>query len=174
MIEGFEIPYDGTLFLVVLAIHVAAGLICVVSGIFAMLSKKKRGLHTWAGNTYYWAMWVVFITATVIAADRWEEDYHLFLLGLVSFAGAFTGRLWLRKKWRKWSIYHITGMGVSYIFLLIAFYVDNGRFLPLWKDLPPVIYWLLPLVIGIPILLRTLLRHPLSRHHFQKADQGSP
>jgi hypothetical protein len=32
--------------------------------------------------------------------------------------------------------------------LLIAFYVDNGKQLPVWKDLPHVTYWLLPLLSG--------------------------
>jgi hypothetical protein len=27
-------------------------------------------------------------------------------------------------------------MGLSYILMLIAFYVDNGKQLPLWKDQP--------------------------------------
>ena len=30
---------------------------------------------------------------------------------------------------------HITGMGTSYVLLLTAFYVDNGKNLPLWRDL---------------------------------------
>jgi hypothetical protein len=31
---------------------------------------------------------------------------------------------------------HVTAMGVSYIVLLTAFYVDNGPHLPLWRSLP--------------------------------------
>jgi hypothetical protein len=45
--------------------------------------------------------------------------------------------------------------------LLIAFYVDNGKSLPLWKELPPAAYWLLPAAIGIPLIVRALLWHPL-------------
>lgn len=168
IIEGFEIPYDGKLFLTVLAIHVFAGLVCVISGIFAMLSKKGKGVHTKSGKIYYWGLWVVFITAILIAFARWKEDYHLFFLGLVAFLAAFIGRRAQKKQWEKWSIYHITGMALSYIFLLVAFYVDNGRFLPVWKNLSPIIYWLLPLIIGIPLLIRTLLTNPLSRNYFRK------
>jgi len=172
VIEGFEIPFDGTLFLTILAIHVLAGLTCVVAGIIAMLSKKQRGQHSKAGSVYYWAMWIVFITATLIAIARWEQDYHLFILGAISFLSAVMGRRALRKNWKRWSIYHISGMGISYIFLLIAFYVDNGRFLPVWKDLNPIIYWLLPPIIGLPILIRTLLNHPLSKHYFIKSTNS--
>ncbi len=166
-IGGIEIPSDHPVFLTIIAIHVCAGLVCVIAGIFAMLSQKRSGLHPKSGNVYYRALWIVFITACVIAFIRWEEDYHLFILGVVSFTSAFVGRRALKHKWRKWSIYHIAGMGISYIFLLIAFYVDNGRFLPLWKNLNPIIYWLLPLAIGIPLIARTLLKHPLSRDYFK-------
>jgi hypothetical protein len=58
---------------------------------------------------------------------------------------------------------HLLGMGASYVFLLIAFYVDNGKNLPVWRDLPPATYWLIPSAIGIPLMLFVLLRHPLTR-----------
>jgi hypothetical protein len=41
-------------------------------------------------------------------------------------------------------------MGMSYILLLTAFYVYNGKSLPLWKELPPFAYWILPGAIGVP------------------------
>lgn len=167
VVQGFEIPSDSPLFLTILSIHILAGLICVVAGVVAMLAKKQRGRHSKSGSIYYWSLWVVFITASIIAVARWKEDYHLFVLGLVSFISAFIGRKALIEKWQKWSVIHITGMGISYIFLLIAFYVDNGRFLPIWRDLPPFIYWCLPLLIGIPLLIKTLVRNPLSKDYFQ-------
>ena len=55
-------------------------------------------------------------------------------------------------------------MGTSYIFLLIAFYVDNGKNLPVWRELPPTLYWLLPTVLGAPLIIHALLRHPLVQH----------
>jgi hypothetical protein len=54
---------------------------------------------------------------------------------------------------------HIAGMGLSYILLLTAFYVDNGRNLPLWKEFPSIVYWLLPSAVGLPRIVRALLRH---------------
>ncbi len=168
VVQGFEIPSDSPLFLTILFIHVLAGLACVVIGAIAMLSKKQHGQHSKSGTLYFWSLWIVFLTASIIAIFRWKEDYHLFILGAISFSTAFIGRKALKNKWQKWSIIHITGMGLSYIFLLIAFYVDNGKFLPFWKDLHPIIYWLLPLVIGLPILIRTLLTHPLSKGYFYK------
>jgi hypothetical protein len=57
----------------------------------------------------------------------------------------------------------MTGMGASYILMITAFYVDNGPNLPLWRELPPIAFWILPTLVGTPILLNALLRHPLAR-----------
>jgi hypothetical protein len=53
-------------------------------------------------------------------------------------------------------------MGASYVLLLIVFYVDNGANLPVWRELPPVTYWLLPIPVGVPLILFALIRHPLA------------
>jgi hypothetical protein len=58
---------------------------------------------------------------------------------------------------------HIAGMGFSYILLLTAFYVDNGRNLPVWRHLPQIYFWLLPSVVGLPIIAYALARHRLVR-----------
>jgi len=47
---------------------------------------------------------------------------------------------------------------VAYTFL-----VDNGKFLPVWRALPPLALWFVPSVIGLPILVYNLIRHPLVR-----------
>lgn len=159
VVQGFEIPSDRFLFLVILSIHILAGLACVISGVISMLSKKQPGLHPKSGTFYFWSLLIVFLTMTIIAIMRWKEDYHLFILGTISFSSAWLGRIAKRNNLKKWSIYHIVGMGVSYIFLLIAFYVDNGRFLPVWKTLDPIFYWLLPVLIGVPIIIRTSFRN---------------
>jgi hypothetical protein len=54
-------------------------------------------------------------------------------------------------------------MGGSYILLLTAFYVDNGKNLPIWRELPQISFGLLPGLIGIPLILYTLRRHPVLR-----------
>jgi len=165
--QGFEIPSDATIFLVILSIHVLAGTTCAISGIFGMFADKKRGLHTRCGKIYYTFLWIVFLTAIVIATLRFKEDFHLLILGTASLLSAFIGRKAMKENWAKWTIIHITAMGLSYIFLLTAFYVDNGKFLPLWKNFSSLVYWSLPAVVGVPIIIRTLLRHPLSSHYFK-------
>jgi hypothetical protein len=109
---------------------------------------------------------VVFASATALAAMRWAESYHLFILGLLSFAAAFVGRMARRRCWRGWVTPHISGMGLSYILSLTAFYVDNGKSLPLWKELPSIAYWLLPGAVGLPFMGRALWRHrPVRRRN---------
>jgi hypothetical protein len=162
-VAGIEIPSSDPVFLAVVGVHVLLGLVCTITGIVAMLSEKRQGRHPWFGSVYYWCLIGVFATASGLAAVRWREDYHLFILGALAFAAAYLGRRARRKRWSNWAKLHITGMGSSYVLLLTAFYVDNGKSLPLWKELPPIAFWLIPAAIGVPIIVRTLVRHPLAR-----------
>lgn len=160
-IGGIPLPSDTALFLAFIALHTAAGLTAVIVGAVAMLSRKQPGRHPLAGTIYYWALAVVFATMSVLAISRWNQDYHLFILGLLSFVAATIGRTARRRVWPSWPRIHMTGMGASYILLLTAFYVDNGPNLPLWRQLPPLAFWFLPTLIGAPILANALLWHPL-------------
>lgn len=162
-LAGLEIPSTNPVFLTVVGFHILLGLACVITGAIAMLSQKRAGRHPRNGTIYFWCLAGVFLTMAALAAVRWAEDYHLFFLGALSFAAACLGREARRQRWRYWVRLHITGMGASYVLLLIAFYVDNGRSLPFWKELPAVVYWLLPAAIGIPLIGRALLWHPLVR-----------
>lgn len=164
VIGGIEIPSTNPAFLAVVGIHVLLGLACVITGAIAMLSEKRPGRHPNNGTIYFWCLAGVFLTMTGLAAVRWRQDYHLFILGTLSFAAACFGREARRRRWPRWIRLHIAAMAASYVLLLIAFYVDNGKSLPLWKELPPVTYWLLPTIIGIPLIVRALLWHPLVRH----------
>jgi hypothetical protein len=160
-LAGIAIPSADPTFLAVVGIHILLGIACTVTGAVAMLSSKRVGRHPRYGSIYYWCLAGIFLTATGLAAVRWAEDYHLFVLGAMSFGAASFGRQARRDRWHSWVRLHIVGMGTSYVLLLIAFYVDNGQQLPVWKDLPYFTYWLLPLVIGIPLIVRALLWHPL-------------
>jgi hypothetical protein len=145
----------------VVAMHVVMGLACVMTGLVAMLSAKRPGRHPTAGTLYYWSLALVFVSMSALSAMRWPADTHLFVLGALSFLAASVGRAARRGRWHGWLKVHITGMGLSYILLLTAFYVDNGANLPLWRALPALAYWAAPSLVGLPILVRALLRHPL-------------
>jgi hypothetical protein len=162
-IAGIPLPSDAPLFLALIALHITAGLTAVIAGVIAMLSQKGPGRHPKAGTVYYWCLAIVFVTMSALALSRWSEDYHLFILGLLSIVAATIGRAARRRSWPSWARIHMTGMGASYILLITAFYVDNGPNLPLWRELPQIAYWILPSLVGVPILLNAFLRHPLVR-----------
>ena len=163
ILAGIEVPSTSPVFLAVVGFHVLLGLVCVVTGAVAMLSPKRHGRHPKFGTVYYWCLSAAFLSATALSTVRWAEDYHLFILGTLSFCAATLGRAARRHRWRGWAKFHISGMGLSYILLLTAFYVDNGKSLPLWNELPPIAYWLTPGAVGIPLIVHALLRHPLAQ-----------
>ena len=163
-VAGIVIPSTNLAFLAVtVGLHIPLGIACVVLGAVAMLSQKGRGRHSTFGTIYFWCLLVLFTSATFLSIMRWRDNYHLFILGALSFCCAWMGRSALRLRWHNWVRLHIAGMGLSYVVMLIAFYVDNGKQLPVWKDLPSVTYRLLPLIIAAPLLIRALLWHPVLR-----------
>lgn len=161
VVLGIPVPSSAPGFLAIVAIHVVAGLLCVGTGVLAMLAPKQPGRHPITGTLYYWSLFVVFLTMSMLTILRWPDDNVLFALGCGSFVAATLGRRARRRLRSGWAPRHVTGMAVSYILLLTAFYVDNGPHLPLWRSLPRLTYWLLPSAIGLPLLGWVLLRHPL-------------
>jgi hypothetical protein len=157
-IVGVEVGSTAPVFLAFLAVHVIAGLSAVTTGAAAALARKGSPRHVRAGRWYYRAISVVFATALVLTAMRLRQDYHLAIIGMVAFAAATLGYQH-RRRHRPGDAPHIIGMGLSYIAMLTAFYVDNGPHLPLWDRLPDIAFWFLPSLVGVPLLLRALTRN---------------
>jgi cell division protein FtsW (lipid II flippase) len=130
VVLGIPIPSTNPLFLTIVGVHVMFGLAAVTAGAIAMLSNKGRGRHSNWGKTYFWFLLGVFVTMSALSFMRWVENYHLFILGVLSFASALFGRIAVQRRWQQWPRLHLTGMATSYILLLTAFYVDNGRTCP--------------------------------------------
>jgi hypothetical protein len=166
---GIFVPCNSSIFLAILAVHIPFGITAVIAGLVAMLSKKQPGRHPRFGMIYYWSLSVVFVSASIMVALR-PEFYHLFILGAFSFASAYFGRMARRRRWRGWVRLHISSMGLSYILMLTAFYVDNGKNLPLWKELPSITYWILPSAVGLPFILNALLHHSLVTRAQKESD----
>jgi uncharacterized membrane protein HdeD (DUF308 family) len=156
-ILGTEVGSTAPVFLAFLAIHVTAGITAVITGAVAALARKGSRRHVRAGRLFYQAITVLFATAVALAAMRWRQDYRLVIIGAVAFTAATIGYLH-RRRHRPGDTGHIVGMGIGYIAMLTAFYVDNGPHLPLWDRLPPLAFWLLPALIGAPVIARAVLR----------------
>src|SRR5690242_15279123 len=172
-ILGDQVGSPAPVFLAFLAVHVLAGLTAVITGAVAALSRKGSPRHIRAGRWYYRAISVVFGTATALAAMRWRQDYYLFLIGAVAFTAATIG-YHHRRRHRPGDTGHITGMGIAYIAMLTAFYVDNGPHLPLWDRLPTLTFWLLPSAIGAPIITRAVICARARRAQLPSTPRSEP
>ena len=153
---GVEVGSTHPAFLAILAVHVAAGLTAVITGAIASLTRKGSPRHVRSGRLFYRAITLVFATAAALTIMRWRQDYHLLIIGTVAITAATIGYLHRRRHWRG-DTGHIVGMGIGYVAMLTAFYVDNGPHLPLWDRLPPWTFWVLPSLIGAPIITRAVM-----------------
>ena len=141
------------IFKTILFIHICAGAICLISGIGAMSSKKKRGMHTICGEIYHGAYVVVFFTSLTMAILNWESSAYLFFIGIFSYSFAFIGYLAGKKKWKNWIASHISGMLGSYIAICTAILVVNVSNITILNEWNPLIFWFLPSIIGSPLIL---------------------
>jgi hypothetical protein len=96
-----------------------------------------------------------------MAVLRFAHDRHLLLIGTVAFGTGSIGYLARRRRRPGWLRLHVPAMGGSYIALFTGFYVDNGPNLPLWDRLPSLAYWVLPSLVGVPLILGALARRRL-------------
>lgn len=163
-IFGIQIPSTDPVLLGIVGLHILFGLASVATGLLAMLLRKGRGRHSQAGTVYFYCLVGLFLTLAALSIMRWQENRHLFVVGLLCFASACLGRIAIHSRLRGRVRYHVIAMGASFVALLTGFYVDNGKNLPLWNMLPQIAFWLLPPAIGLPVILWTMSRHPLLRN----------
>lgn len=93
----------------ILSVHITAGFLALLCGLWAMLLKKGSNGHRRAGKIYFWAMLVVFVTAVVMSL--YHRIPFLLMIAVFSFYGAVTGYrvlFWAKKKgkgvqWFDWA-----------------------------------------------------------------------
>jgi hypothetical protein len=163
-IFGLPIPDAGPVFAIALAIHIGCGLTAVIAGALAATAKKRRSRHPEPNAS----------TCGHSAASSPPPPSGRHPLArrrppLRHRRRRLRPRLYgcqaRRRHQPGWPPHHAIGMGSSYIALLTGFYYDNGPFLPLWNRLPHWTYWLLPAVIGVPLIWRALHRYTRSTSH---------
>lgn len=69
---GLPIPDEGPAFLVILLIHILAGLTGVVCGATAALTRKGGSTHVRFGRLYGWALVAIIATMAAMAGMRWR------------------------------------------------------------------------------------------------------
>ncbi len=183
---GLDPASTSPVFLAVLALHVPAGMVAVLSGATAALSRKGSARHVRAGRIYVGALGVVFATALALTALRFPRDLHLAALGTIALVAALIGRADRRRDARPGGTaatargrgapddgVHLIWMGASYVVMLTAFYVDNGPNLPVWNRLPSLAFWSGPALIATPVIYRAVRRHrPVRNTHPVSGTRG--
>lgn len=142
-----------TVFGFFLTLHIVSGSLCLLVGLIAICSKKQHGQHTILGELYHGSYVIVFLSAIATALMHWPEDAFLFFIAIFSYGLALSGYLARKRKPLNWLPKHIGGMLGSYIGIIIAILVVNTPNIPVISDWSPVIFWLLPTVIGTPIII---------------------
>jgi hypothetical protein len=136
----------------VLGLHVAAGTAGLVLGPIAMFAAKRRGRHTRAGEAYYWAFVVLFVSAVGLAVLNWEQSWWLALVGAGSYAFALLGYRAAKRRRPGWLRPHVAGQGGSYIAMTSALLVVNWENITGTPGRESMLPWVLPTVVGTPIL----------------------
>lgn len=85
---------------------------------------------------------------------HWQKSQYLFYIALFSYGLALLGYLAVKKKWRNWLSNHIGGMLGSYIGIVTATLVVNIPKIPVINQLPILIYWLVPTIVGTPFIFK--------------------
>ena len=160
---GIPVPSRDPVFVGFVIIHILISLVCVISGLGAMVAEKGGKTHTRFGKLYLWAMIAAFISVTILSVMRWPHNVHLLMIGIFAVASTYGGYRLVKTRRENRTRLHTILMSSSYVFLLTGFYVDNGKHLPFWKLFPQWFFWVFPAAVGVPIVLYVLKRHPLNR-----------
>lgn len=151
------------LFSFFLITHIITGTICLIVGLFAILARKKNGNHTLLGSVYHWMYVIIFVTSIVMAMMHWEESSHLFFVAIFSYSFALVGYIAAKRKRKNWLSLHIPGMLGSYIGIITAILVNNGEDIILINQLPPLILWFLPTIVGTPFIFLAVHKYTASK-----------
>ena len=141
-----------TLFRAVLAFHIAVGTAGLILGPIAMTALKGSRLHAWAGELYHWVMLAVCVSAAGLAWLDWVRNWWFLPIAAGSYAFALIGYVAAKVRWRGWIVAHVSGQGGSYIAMVTAILVVNWQLLTGTSGRSSPWAWLLPTVVGSPII----------------------
>jgi hypothetical protein len=138
-----------------LAAHIAAGSAGLLIGPIAMAAPKHRGWHTRAGISYQVAVAMLTVTALGLAFMAPGRLWPLALIAVATEAAALVGWLEQRRRRPGWLPRHVGFMAGSYVSFVTAALVVN------W---PNPLSWILPSVIGTPLIARAAAHAAVPGH----------
>ncbi|AIF43001.1 hypothetical protein [Virgibacillus sp. SK37] len=144
---------------VLLILHIIAGSFCLLTGATNFAVKKEKGYHTKIGEWYHSGYFIVFVTSVGMAIINWSESAYLFYIAIFSYGLALFGYMARKLQWRGWLAMHIGGMAGSYIGIVTAVLVVNGTDIPIINQIPSLLLWFIPTIIGTPIIFMVNKRY---------------
>ena len=135
-----------------LSFHVLVAAAALLIGPVAMWARKRRGLHTRTGETYFWVVSAVCATGGALAIMEWEKLRLFFLISVVTFALALLGYLAARKRWQGWLLAHVGGVAFSYVSIAGAFVFNNWHHVTGVYGMHSPIAFLLPSAVGTGVV----------------------
>lgn len=147
-----------SIYSVLLAGHIGAGTICLITGALASFVRKQKGIHTITGEVYHSGYVVVFLTAIIMSMINWSELAFLFYIAVFSYGMALYGYLVRKLRRNNWLPKHINGMLGSYIGIITAVLVVNGEAVSSVTGIPSLFLWFIPTIMGSPLIAMTIRR----------------
>ena len=144
---------------VLLITHIVMGSLCLLLGAINLSIRKEKGYHTKIGEWYHIGYVIVFITSIGMAIINWSESAYLFYIALFSYGLALLGYVAGKLRWTNWLTVHISGMAGSYIGIITAVLVVNGTEIPFLNQIPSLLLWFVPTIIGTPFIIMVNKRY---------------
>jgi hypothetical protein len=129
-----------------LIIHIVSGSLALLVGPVAMALPKRHGWHTRLGTGYVALVSLLSASAIGLAAMK-PALWWLGVIAGLTLAAVLVGRELRRRHPPGWLPLHISMMCGSYISLTTALLVVN-------LGLDSAIAWILPTVVGTPLIAR--------------------
>ena len=127
----------------ILPVHVLAGMIALIVGYVALFAAKGARLHKQAGKIFVYAMVVMALGGSFLAATDPKGSPINVVAGLVTFYLVTTAMLTMRKQWRPGRL-DVAVAIAAFLFAVLAFNVGtSGR-----RDAPPAIMFGIVAVLG--------------------------
>lgn len=131
---------------ILLSAHITAGSLGLIIGPFTMMAKKQPGRHTRLGLIYQALVAVLAVSAVGLVLLAPARLWPFGVIAVATEIAALAGWAASRRRRSGWLVWHVSLMCGSFVSFVTAFLVVN------WAS---PLAWILPTVIGSPLIART-------------------